>query len=77
MADNLTADQFWSDLVAAHKLEAPPEGALCVVEFAARTGQSEKHTRDILNGYVNKGVMQCGEFRKPGTGKRATYYWPA
>ena len=77
MAEDLTAADLWADIIAAHKLEDPPEGALCVTEFAAKIGKSEKHSRDILNRYVRDGVMQCGEFHRPQDNKRASYYWPA
>ena len=75
MDQDLTSDDFWADIVAAHKLEDPPEGAICVIDFAAAINKSEKHARDILNGYVRNGVMECGEYHKPGNKKRATYYW--
>ena len=76
MDQDLTADEFWADVIAAHKLEEPPPGAMCVMDFALKVDKSEKHARDILNGYVQKGKMACDEFHKPGSGKRATYYWP-
>ena len=76
MAEDLTAADLWADIIAAHKLEAPPDDAKCVIEFAQEIGKSEKHARDILNGYVRKGTMQSGEFRRPQDNKRATYYWP-
>jgi hypothetical protein len=74
MANDLTADQFWSDLIAAHKLETPPPGALCVSEFAQRIGKSERQARLILSRLIAAGAMTCGEFAKPD-GSRAAYYW--
>lgn len=75
MDQNLSSDDFWADIIAAHKLEDPPAGAICVEDFAAAIEKSETHARKILNGYVRDGVMASDEFHKPGTGKRATYYW--
>lgn len=75
MDTDLTTEQFWQDLVAAYRLETPPAGAMCVIEFAALVGKSEKHARDILNSCVRAGKMKCGVFKK-ANGKKATYYWP-
>ena len=76
MAEDLTAADLWADIIAAHRLETPPEGAKCVIEFAEEIGKSEKHARDILNGYVRRGMMQSAQFCRPQDNKRATYYWP-
>ena len=75
MATNLTTAQLWNDIIAAHRLEAPPEGAMCVTEFAKRINKSEKHSRDLLNALAAQGKLGVGEFKRPD-GKRATYYWP-
>lgn len=76
MGNGLTTEQMWEDIIAAHKLEAPPEDALCVIQFAEKINKSEKHARDILNKYVRDGIMASEEFRRPQDNKRARYYWP-
>ena len=76
MDEDLTAAHLWADIVAAHKLDAPPPGAKCVIQFAAEIGKSEKHARDILNRLEHNGKMESGEFARPEDNKRARYYWP-
>jgi len=75
MATDLTTAQLWADIIAAHRLEAPPEGSMCVIEFARHINKSEKHSRDLLNALAEQGKLGVGEFKRPD-GKRATYYWP-
>jgi hypothetical protein len=76
MSDDLTAAQFWADLIAVHRVEdTPPPGAKTVREFAEDIHKNISHTRVILSGYVAAGVMECQKFSGPG-GHSTNYYWP-
>ena len=75
MDQDLTTNQFWADIIAAHITQEPPSGAKTAREFAEELDKSVPHARTILAGYVKSGVMECGTFRRPEDGRCVSYYW--
>ena len=77
MDEEITSEQIWRDLIAAHAVKKPPPGAMTAFDFSEKTGLSVSRSRDILNGKVRDGVLRSEKFQAQDDGRgRPLYYWP-
>jgi predicted transcriptional regulator len=70
MADTLTRQQLYDDLVAAYTVPDPPEGAFTVADFAERTGRTRHNAGDILYNLYTEGKIERAK-----RGKGFWYYY--
>jgi hypothetical protein len=70
MADSLSAQQLYNDLVQVYKRQAVPEGAFTVKQFADDAGISSKTAYDALTKKVAAGILG-----KMCDGRREWYYF--
>lgn len=58
MAEDLTPQQLYEDLVAAYAIPEAPPGAFTAATFAARTGRPDSGARAILLKLYREGKIK-------------------